>query len=193
MNENWFSIPIYHKSNILTQQEIQQLYDGFVLLKEKKLLANFNGTSLLTFNTAINSVLDYFNLDHIKEKIRLYCNDYLINCNIKFKNIVVDNNWLIGYQKNEYQGEHNHGYNNDLISGIIYIKTPINSSKIIFSSPNPYLSHICIQEYSIVNYTPKEGMILIFPSFLKHKVLPNKDIMENELRLGLSFNARVNN
>lgn len=191
MNENWFSIPIYYKSNILTQQEIQQLYDGFVLLKEKKLLANFNGTSLLTFNTAINSVLDYFNLDHIKEKIRLYCNDYLINCNIKFKNIVIQSNWLIGYDKNDYQGEHNHGYENNYISGVVYVKVPANSSPIVFLNPNPFISHICSQE--TVSYVPTEGMILIFPNFLKHKVLPNKNIMEDELRLGLSFNARVFN
>jgi hypothetical protein len=193
MNENWFSIPLYHKSNILTQQEIQQLYDGFVFLKEKNLLANFNGTSLLTFNTAINSVLDYFNLDHIKEKIRLYCNDYLINCNIKFKNIVIESNWLIGYNKNDYQGEHNHGYDNNYISGVVYIKIPANSSPIVFLTPNPFVSHICLQEFDTVSYVPTEGMILIFPSFLKHKVLPNKNIMEDELRLGLSFNARVFN
>ena len=193
MNENWFSIPIYSKSSILTQHEIQQLYDSFVFLKEKNLLANFNGTSLLTFNTAINSVLDYFNLDNIKEKIRLYCNDYLINCNIKFKNIVVESNWLIGYQKNEYQGEHNHGYLDYIISGVLYVKAPINSSPIIFLSPNPYASHICVQELEYVTYVPSEGMILIFPSFLKHKVLPNKDITGDELRLGLSFNARVTN
>jgi len=193
MNKNWFSIPIYHKNNILTQQEIEQLYDGFVFLKEKNLLTNFNGTSLLTFDTDINSVLDYFNLDSIKEKIRLYCNDYLIICNIKFKNIIVETNWLIGYNKNDYQGEHNHGYENNYISGVMYIRTPKDSSPIVFLNPNPFVSHICVREFESVHYVPSEGMILIFPSFLKHKVLPNKDITGEELRLGLSFNARVTN
>jgi len=192
MNNNWFSIPIYCKDNVLLQQELQQLLDGFYFLKDSKLLKNYNGTSLLSYDTNIFSALDYLNLNNIKEKIRLYCNDYLINCNVTFKDIEIEQNWLIGYNKNEYQGEHNHGYIDNIISGVLYVKVPISSSPITFLSSNPFSDHICVKEYKSVYYTPTEGMILIFPSFLKHKVLPNINISENEIRLGLSFNARVN-
>jgi len=191
MNKNWFSIPIYHKDSILSQQEIQQLSNGFLILKENNLLKNYNGTSLLNYDTNIFSALDYLNLNNIKEKIRLYCNDYLINCNVKFRNIEIEQNWLIGYNKNEYQGEHNHGYKDNHVSGVVYIRVPASSSPITFLSSNPFSDHIVVKDFESVNYIPTEGMILIFPSFLKHKVLPNINITGEELRLGLSFNARV--
>jgi len=191
MIDNWFNIPIYCKGNAFTEQETHQIYDSFIDLKNQNKLTHYNGTSLLNYNTDIISILDNFELHHIKDKIRLYCNDYIINCGIRFKKIIVEDNWVIGYNKNEYQGEHNHGYTSRGISGVIYAKVPENSSSIEFLTPNPYSDHICVVNNSSVNYLPKEGMILIFPNFLKHKVLPNLNIPDNALRLGLSFNARI--
>jgi hypothetical protein len=191
MINNHFNIPVYCKYDAFQQYELRQLYDSFLNLKNKNLLKNFNGTSLLTYNTNINSVLEYFNLNHIKEKIRLYCNDYLINCGVTFSRVEVDSDWLIGYNKNEYQGEHHHGYNDNSISGVLYACVPANSSPIIFMPPNPYSQHLTLKKSQSIYYNPEEGMLLIFPSFLKHKVLPNLDIPDNALRLGLSFNAVV--
>ena len=191
MNENWFTIPVYYKKNAFLPYELNQLYNGFVDLKNKNILKNFNGTSLLSYSTNIKSVLEYLDLKHITEKIRLYCNDYLINCGVKFNGVEICEDWLIGYNKGEYQGEHNHGYDDRFISGIVYAKVPEGSSLIEFSTPNPYFSHTCIRHSQITNCTPEEGMIIIFPSFLKHKVLPNFNLSEGSLRLGISFNAEI--
>ena len=191
MNDNWFNIPVYNKKKAFLPYELNQLYDGFVDLKNKNILTNHNGTSLLSYNTNIKSVLDYFDLKHIKEKIRLYCNDYLINCGVKFNNVETREDWLIGYTKGEYQGEHNHGYDDRFISGIIYAKVPVGSSLIQFTTPNPYLNHTCIRYTQTISYTPEEGMIIIFPSFLKHNVLPNTNLSEESLRLCISFNAEI--
>lgn len=191
MIENWFNIPIYCKNNAFTQHETQQIYNSFVSLKNENKLIHFNGTSLLNYDTSITSILDTFNLFDIKEKIIQYCNEYLIRCKISFNRVVVENNWVIGYNKNEYQGEHCHGYFNNGISGVIYAKVPENSSSIEFITPNPFLEHICVADNSSVKYNPREGMILIFPNFLKHKVMPNLNIPDNAIRLGLSFNALV--
>ena len=190
MNNYIFHTPVYLKYDAFQQQDLNYLYESYLTLKNQNLLRNFNGTSLLSYDTKIESILDYFNLKEIKEKIRLYSNDYLINCGTSFSKIIIRNNWLIGYTRNEYQGEHNHGYNNNSISGIIYAKVPVYASSIEFISPNPYLDHICIDKQS-ATYEPVEGMLIIFPSFLKHKVLPNLNIPDGSLRLALSFNAEV--
>ena len=191
MINNYFNIPVYCKYDAFQQHEHRQLYQSFINLRDKNLLKNFNGTSLLSYNTNINSVLDFFSLNHIKEKIRIYCNDYLINCGGTFSSVEVDSDWLIGYNRNEYQGEHNHGYNDNYISGVLYACVPVNSSPIIFTSPNPYSRHLTIRKSEAIHYNPEEGMLLLFPSFLNHKVMPNTNITDNSLRLVLSFNAKI--
>ena len=190
--KEWFGIPIYCRADVFSFDEKTQLYNSFVKLKDQDALRTYNGTSHLTYGTNIISVLDMFNLQSIKEKIRLYCNDFLIECGTKFKRVDVNSDWLIGYNKNEYQGEHNHGYVDNVISGVVYVRVPENSSPIIFSTPTPFITHACLKNLrDSVFYTPAEGMIIIFPSFLKHKVMPNTDISDGSLRLGLSFNAAI--
>ena len=84
MNNYIFHTPVYLKYDAFQQQDLNYLHESYLTLKNQNLLRNFNGTSLLSYDTKIESILDYFNLKEIKEKIRLYSNDYLINCNIKF-------------------------------------------------------------------------------------------------------------
>jgi len=62
-------------------------------------------------------------------------------------------------------------------SGVLYLKTPLNSGDIEFHNP----SHIS----GFFNVTPQERMILIFPQFVPHFVAPN---LSQEDRISIAFN-----
>ena len=92
---------------------------------------------------------------------------------------------------------HNHPRSD--LSGVLWIKTPKNSGNIVFTSPHFFNRYQEIDSYtdefkynsnSYISYyfIPKEGHILIFPSFLEHEVEINKS---DEDRISYSFNIKL--
>jgi hypothetical protein len=191
MINDLFSIPLYCKEDAFLTSEIDQINKCFYNLKEREQLTTFNGTAELSFSTPLKSVLDEYKLYYIKEKIKFYCKLYIKSIHHTIKEIKITDNWVIGYSKNDYQGEHSHGNNDFSISGIIYTKVPLKSSSIQFYTPNPYSTHMCAVNTHCITFQPLEGMLLLFPSFLRHSVLPNKELQDNDLRICLAFNAMV--
>ena len=93
--------------------------------------------------------------------------------------------------------KHNHPRSD--LSGVLWIKTPKNSGNIVFTSPHFFNRYQEIDSYtdefkynsnSYISYyfIPKEGHILIFPSFLEHEVEINKS---DEDRISYSFNIKL--
>lgn len=93
--------------------------------------------------------------------------------------------------------KHNHPRSD--LSGVLWIKTPKNSGNIVFTSPHVFNRYQEIDSYtdefkynsnSYISYyfIPKEGHILIFPSFLEHEVEINKS---DEDRISYSFNIKL--
>ena len=86
--------------------------------------------------------------------------------------------------------EHNHP--GSFISGVFYLKVPKNSGKIIFRDPRPipdwngdsFFFHALSCNTPI---EPKEKMLLLFPSWLYHRVETNNS---NEERISISFNIQ---
>jgi len=86
-----------------------------------------------------------------------------------------------------------HMHPNSLWSGVYYIKTPENCGSLkiedprfasLMSMPNrkePWPAH-CARE---VSYEPVAGRLLMFPSYLMHRVEPNKS---DDIRISVSFN-----
>jgi len=91
---------------------------------------------------------------------------------------------------------HPHTHPGSILSGIIYLRCPLNCSPIVFLNPN----HLLISSYinSLANFSsnsnlsfdyakfPSEGDLIIFPSWLEHYV-PHGNY-EGE-RISLSFNV----
>ena len=80
-------------------------------------------------------------------------------------------------EKNESGQLHNHL--NCFMSGILYIQTPKNCGNIVFQDFSNKRFNLMPIEFNILNskewiYTPKEGLILFFPSEIYHKVEVNK-------------------
>ena len=105
----------------------------------------------------------------------------------------INNMWAIINTGGSANLRHQHG--NSTISGAYYVRAPENAGDIIFYDPRPapIYSHPNAVSPNSLNaqingISPKEGALVLFPSYLDHSVNENKS---NEERIVISFNIRV--
>ena len=124
-------------------------------------------------NTIKTHIENYFKLWMFRNPIKLILKDIWVNL---APNLA-------------YQEEHHH--NNNLFSGVLYIDVnehsgiiefmnPLQSSSILMDSPLIFNSQFKI--------TPLNGMILLFPGWLNHRVGQNKSDKD---RISISFNIKA--
>jgi uncharacterized protein (TIGR02466 family) len=129
-------------------------------------------------------------------------NEILRHCDIINKkrtffnhNFEISNYWININKHKDYNIEHTHPFS--IFSGSFYIKMPKNCGGIEFLHPSELFSHHWSDENkstfnstvsSVWTYTPPEGTLLIFPSWLKHRVQPNESV---EDRITLAFNITI--
>ena len=102
------------------------------------------------------------------------------------------------FNKISFGGEHSlHAHPQSILSGVFYLKIPENAPPIIFNDPRGHYKYInyptifggprekykLLSEYVI---NPKEGMLIMWPSWLEHQVLPSKS---SEERIAVAFNV----
>ena len=97
--------------------------------------------------------------------------------------------WVNISKKESYQEIHDHG--DYLFSGTIYTNVDNYSGNFVLQNPlsveNILMrdSNILSKSYSI---TPKNSMIVLFPSWMQHRVSQNKSNID---RISISFNIRA--
>ena len=101
--------------------------------------------------------------------------------------------WAIINKKNSYNVKHNH--QNCYLSSAYYIKKPENSGDITFYDPKevktyrfPEVERNTSYSAESITVKPKEGDLLIFPSYLYHDVGVN---LSDEERVVVSFNIDI--
>ncbi len=101
--------------------------------------------------------------------------------------------WSIINKKNSFNESHIHP--NSFLSSAYYVRAPKNCGNIIFNNPNQisrnrFPKDIKKTEFSanIQKIEPKEGTLLIFPSYLWHSVEPNTSEKD---RIIVSFNVNI--
>ncbi len=101
--------------------------------------------------------------------------------------------WTIINEKGAFNERHNHG--NSDISAAYYVKAPKDCGEIVFYDPRPapVFNHPKAKESNILNatinsLTPKEGLLVLFPSYVEHSVRPNQS---NDSRIVISFNIKL--
>ena len=101
--------------------------------------------------------------------------------------------WSIINKKNSFNESHIHP--NCLLSSVYYVQAEKNCGKIIFNNPNQvsrnrFPKDLKKTEFSanIQKIDPKEGTLLLFPSYLWHSVEPNET--DND-RIIVSFNIEI--
>ena len=101
--------------------------------------------------------------------------------------------WSIINKKGSFNIQHNHP--NAYLSAVYYVKVPKNSGNIKFFDPKEQknIRYPKIKNYTdisavITEITPKEGDLLIFPSYLYHSVGEN---LSEDDRIIVSFNVDI--
>ena len=87
-----------------------------------------------------------------------------------------DRYWFNIAGKGESTGLHNHSAS-ACVSGVYYLRVPENSGNIVFRK----------EDLDDVEYAPREGVMLLFPSELNHAVKENQN---EEERVSLAFNLQ---
>ena len=112
---------------------------------------------------------------------------------IKKQEVKITGMWAVINKKNSSNTMHIHS--NNYISAAYYVKAPINCGDIVFYDPKfaatyryPKISKTNKLNSNIVSFQPKEGMLVLFPSYLQHSVNVNKT---DEERIVISFNINL--
>ena len=105
----------------------------------------------------------------------------------------INNMWAIINIGGSTNLRHQHG--NSTISGAYYVRAPERAGDIIFYDPRPapVYSHPNVETPNLLNaqvngIKPKEGALVLFPSYLDHSVNEN---LSNRERIVISFNIRI--
>jgi|TARA_R100001530_G_scaffold127717_2_gene97028 uncharacterized protein (TIGR02466 family) len=119
--------------------------------------------------------------------IEEYANDYckLLDC----QKVKLAAMWLNINRKGNSNTVHDHP--ESVLSGVFYIKVPKDSGDLVFTNDallrffplrvNNYNSN----NSQVWKFIPQEGMLYLFPSWLKHEVTPNNS---NKERISIAFN-----
>ena len=101
--------------------------------------------------------------------------------------------WSIINNKDAFNEKHHHG--NSALSAAYYVKAEKNAGNIDFFDPRQanVFHHPTSKEVNNVNaqvqsVTPKPGTLVLFPSYLEHKVNPN---LSDDERIVISFNVTL--
>ena len=106
--------------------------------------------------------------------------------------LILNECWLNVYGPSDSQEAHVHG--NHVLSGNYYVKAPEGCGEFLLHSPyadtmfNPPYSEMNELNMTAAPIQPKDGLMLMFRSFLKHSVKPSQC---KEERVGISFNLTV--
>lgn len=101
--------------------------------------------------------------------------------------------WANVNYKHSYHKSHQH--NGSFLSGVFYLKTPTECGNIYFEDPRNlwcllpvrYSKHDMFSRME-VECTPKEGCLILFPSYLSHRVGMNHN---DDERISVSFNVEI--
>ena len=109
------------------------------------------------------------------------------------QSVKINNMWAIINTGGSANLRHQHG--NSTISGAYYVRAPKDSGDIVFYDPRPapIYSHPNVESPNLLNaqvnsITPKDGAMVLFPSYLDHSVNEN---LSNEERIVISFNIKI--
>jgi uncharacterized protein (TIGR02466 family) len=144
--------------------------------------------------TSFNSIEDLFHKPEWKN-VSDFIFDFsktminTVNPNNKKMNII--NMWTTIYPPGAFVPEHVHS--SSYLSGVFYSKAPKNCGDIVFHDPSwvakTMFMHTNMPTFPNVetkhSISPEEGLMVIFPSWLPHRSLPNNS---TEDRIIVSFN-----
>lgn len=172
-------------------QELQQFHEQWLDLVNKLRQASPTPDARRSTRNGWKTPYDLFKrkefevLQHtIQECTRYIFKQMAVDPTLKFKvNGSVNITDPEGYNRQ-------HGHSNTLFVGCYYLQVPENSGDICFTDPRPaakYAPLSCASNHgsSNINISPREGDLLMFPSWLEHSVETNES---SESRISIPVN-----
>ena len=178
-----FSKPIYGKTvNIDTKKIVSMLNESDFITAGS--ITDSNASSISNSLYVLDEERFKFLKDELMKEFYLFINGIMHYSN-KFE---ITTSWFTKTIKNESSAFHNH--NNCMLSGILYLQTDENTGKIGFQNFNDKRYKLVPDEHTVTNsdaiyYIPNDGLLLLFPSEVHHKVEKNESHIE---RYSLAFN-----
>lgn len=140
-----------------------------------------------TFNIVDDSEFSVI-ISEVTNLVHLYASR--LGIDIKRNRFVCTEGWLNVYNQQDFQEFHHHAGHQ--FSAVYYIKTPPNSSQIIFETPlAPDMKPLPITLHSYITdtrakYDVTEGQVIVFRSNLRHCV-PNHQGTDERISLAFNF------
>jgi len=180
-----FGKPVYYNQLDIDTKKIVSMIDN----PRKPFEPKINGGENLD-NTGAKAlkVLDEEKFKFLKDIILKEFNSYMqdvLRYTNKFK---ITTSWFIKLDDGEGAQLHNHL--NSFMSGVLYLKAPLNCGDFVLQDLNDKRFNLIPEEYNMLNsrewiFTPKEGLLIFFPAEMYHKVKVNES---KKTRYSLSFN-----
>ena len=191
MNKTEISLfPIF--SSLLASQKININTNKLLKIAQKekyRIAGRADSLSNHVSRTKNLNVLDKKILKNEKNILENYINHYSINV-LKYNNkLKLTTSWFVEAKHNQTSDPHDHV--NSLLSAVLYLKPTPECGAIMFKNlRNPSSIYITKSEYNIWNadawtIVPEDNLLVIFPSYLYHKILPGKN---KEPRYSLAMN-----
>ena len=189
----FFSTPIWI-NELNNSENINEELKNFIYKEKEKYpegakKSNVNGWHSKEFDLK-NEKLNNF-ISEISKNIGSAIND--MGWDLESQIAKITSMWSIINKKDAFNEKHHHG--NSALSAAYYVKAEQNAGNIVFFDPRQsnVFHHPSSKEVNSINaqvqsVTPKAGTLVLFPSYLEHKVDPN---LSNEDRIVISFNVAL--
>ena len=188
MRELFFSVPIFYfdfKDHKQINRKLKKIILGW---KDKE--ESLQRSNVLGWHSEVRFPEE---VDFFTKMINDVQREIYIAEQYKFE-LRLDSMWAMVNKKYSYNTLHTHY--GCLWAGVYYVQCPPKSGDIIFrhiqprqAFPAPIFKkephELEPHQWEQVNYTPKEGRVIMFPSYLGHEVKPN---LSNKDRISISFN-----
>ena len=190
MRHNLFPTLVMEYENVLSDEQRLNIIDKLDLTKFTHQGAVMGGNSVSSFTVtkSIKNILDDHSSELIFEKLESKIKDYQTITG--YKTLQILNSWINIQTPDSVLDIHSHP--GSVISGALYLNVDDASSSLTFYNPNcfnTFTDFVDITEYTApsVSFQPKNGGMLLFPSWLQHSSGQQRNFTHK--RIVLSFNT----
>lgn len=189
----FFSTPVWI-NEINNSESINTELKNYIYKKKEK---NPEGTKKSNVNGWHSDEFDLKNenlknfISEISKNIESAIKD--MDWDLETQIVKITSMWSIINNKDAFNEKHHHG--NSALSAAYYVKAEQNAGNIVFYDPrqanvfhHPISKQVNSVNAQVQSVTPKAGTLVLFPSYLEHKVNPN---LSNEERIVISFNVAL--